>query len=76
MSGLTDTGTGQYTVSFSNNMGNAFYVGHTTGSTNRVGFIDTTTIATSGCTLEYKTTADFTYTDASYSLFSMQGDLA
>jgi hypothetical protein len=75
MSGLTDNGAGSHAISFSNAMGNAFYAAHVTGSTNRNGGIDTTTIATSGCTLETRTYENVA-TDAAYCLFSMQGDLA
>ena len=75
MSGLTDNGAGSHAVSFSNNMGNAFYAGHVGGSTNRNGCIDTTTITTSGCTLETRADGN-TPTDAEYCMFSMKGDLA
>ena len=75
MSGLTDNGAGSHAVSFSNNMGNAFYAGHVGGSTNRNGCIDTTTITTSGCTLETRADGN-TATDAAYCMFSMKGDLA
>ena len=75
MSGLTDNGAGSHAVSFSNNMGNAFYAGHVGGSTNRNGCIDTTTITTSGCTLETRTFENVA-TDAEYCMFSMKGDLA
>tara|TARA_R110002126_G_scaffold226303_1_gene370986 strand:+ start:75 stop:497 length:423 start_codon:yes stop_codon:yes gene_type:complete len=75
MSGLTDNGAGSHAVSFSNNMGNAFYAGHVGGSTNRNGCIDTTTITTSGCTLETRTFENVA-TDAAYCMFSMKGDLA
>ena len=75
MSGLTDNGAGSHAVSFSNNMGNAFYAGHVGGSTNRNGCIDTLTITTSGCTLETRTYENVA-TDAEYCMFSMKGDLA
>ena len=75
MSGLTDNSAGSHAVNYSNNMGNAFYAGHVTGSTNRNGCIDTTTITTSTCTLETRTYENVA-TDAYYVLFSMQGDLA
>jgi hypothetical protein len=75
MSGLTDNGAGSHAINYSNNMGNAFYVSHITGSTNRNGCIDTTTITTSTCTLETRTFENVA-TDAHYCMFSMQGDLA
>ena len=75
MSGLTDNSAGEQAISFSNAMGNAFYAAHVTGSTNRNGGIDTTTIATSGCTLQTRADGN-TATDAAYVLFSMKGDLA
>ena len=75
MSGLTDNGAGSHAINYSNNMGNAFYVSHITGSTNRNGCIDTTTITTSTCTLETRTFENVA-TDAHYCMFSMQGDLS
>ena len=75
MSGLTDNGAGSHAISFSNNMGNAFWAGHVGGSTNRNGCIDTLTIATTGCTLETRSYENVA-TDAHYCMFSMKGDLA
>ena len=75
MSGLTDNSAGSHAISFSNNMGNAFWAGHVGGSTNRNGCIDTLSITTSGCTLETRNSENAA-TDAHYCMFSMKGDLA
>jgi len=73
---ITDEGTGEFMVVITNNMSNANYCVHVTGSTNMSGAIDSDTVATSQYGTEYDEDSNGNRADPNNGMSSAQGDLA
>ena len=76
MAGITDLAAGRHSVTYTNNMNNAFYAASACGSTNRRGMTDTNSHATTGITFEYEAAGGTTKTDAAQNQHIIMGDLA
>ena len=76
MAGITDLATGRHSVTYTNNMNNAFYAASACGSTQRRGNTDTDSHATSGISFEYEAGNSQTFTDAAQNQHIIMGDLA
>ena len=73
---ITDLATGRHSVTYTNNMNNAFYASSACGSTQRRGHTDTNSHATTGVTFEYEAGGGTTFTDAAQNQHIIMGDLA
>jgi len=76
MAGITDLATGRHSVTYTNNMNNAFYAASACGSTQRRGHTDTDSHATTGVSFEYEAGNSTTFTDAAQNQHIIVGDLA
>ena len=76
MAGITDLSAGRHSVTYTNNMNNAFYAASACGSTQRRGHTDTNSHATTGITFEYEAGGGTTFTDAAQNQHIIMGDLA
>tara|TARA_Y100001937_G_scaffold11005_1_gene13363 strand:- start:154 stop:555 length:402 start_codon:yes stop_codon:yes gene_type:complete len=73
---ITDLAAGRHSVTYTNNMNNAFYASSACGSTQRRGHTDTNSHATTGVTFEYEAGGGTTFTDAAQNQHIIMGDLA
>ena len=77
VSGITDNGTGDYTLTFSNNMGNATFGGGSSNSSNEAnGANHQMHIFATGSLRFRAENSGGTLTDSSRLVFNVQGDLA
>ena len=76
MSFVTDEGSGESMVGITNPMANVHYVIHVTGSTNRIGCIDSNTATTSQFSIEFDADADGSRNDTHHGMTTFHGDLA
>jgi hypothetical protein len=76
MSFVTDEGAGEAMVGITNPMSDSTYVIHVTGSTNRLGSLDTSTAATNQYSIEFIEDSTGNKVDSQHGMTSFQGDLA
>ncbi len=76
MSFVTDEGTGESMVGITNNMADIHYVIHVTGSSNRIGCIDSNVAATTQYSIEFDADGDGARADTHHGMTTFHGDLA
>ena len=73
---ITDEGAGEHMLVFSSSMANADYCVHVTGSTNRIGAVDTDTQTTAQYSTETDADDSGNRADTNHTFSSVLGDLA
>ena len=73
---ITDEGVGEHMLVFSSSMANADYCVHVTGSTNRIGSVDSDTQTTAQYSTETDADDDGSRADTNHTFSSVHGDLA